>query len=243
MPPVGLLDKPVTGLDETTGTTHATHTTEDGVTSYIEGRLASYVEDMWKVIGTDEYGSAVKIAPLGSVPPAPVKISGILNTPAMSLADSFYGGVLSPGFTADYLAASRMYAEPPVRRSSPAELAGRARAAADLIEERGWCQGRLRDLAGQFCAMGALQATGASNWDLEEFNGHAIRFLADRGDRRPGFLGDGPGRWNTVVGWNDAPDRTAAEVTGMLRAVASALEAQAQLSRDPMVRRMPAMAF
>lgn len=238
----GLLDEAITALDDA------------AVTFAKDSPSLNELDAMWTMVGTvgtDSYGSALMIAPVASVPPAPpipvkttgMKITGILNTPAVSLGSSFYSGPISPDFTADYLAAARMYAEPPPRRSSPVQLAGMARAAADLIEERGWCQGRLRDLAGQHCAMGALQAAGASNWDLEEFNGHAIRFLADRGDRRRAYWADISGPWNSVVSWNDAPDRTAAQVTGMLRAVASALEAQALPSWDPMVRRAPAMAF
>jgi hypothetical protein len=221
MAPVGLLDKPVTGLDESTGTTC------DGAT------LASYVEDMWKLVGADQYGCAVKTAPVGSVPPAPVKMTGILNTAMVPWYESVYSGMLS----ADTLLMSQMYAQPRGPRSSPVQLAGLARAAADLIEKHGWCQGRLKDFEGRYCALGALQAAGASEDDLREFNAHAIRWLDERE-----YGGSSIAGYPSVMRWNDAPGRTAAEVTGMLRSAAAALKAtQALPGRD--IHRMPVLAY
>lgn len=194
----GLLDKPVTQPAEP-------------VAVKATPSISFDVNNLWELIASgDSYCTAVKVAPPASVPPAPSLQSSWVDYMLHGDAyiQNFYPGEV------------RAYAPPP--RSTPAQLAGLARAAAALIETRGWCQGRLRDLAGSFCTMGALRAAGASDWDMEAFNAHAVRFLAGRGDHRVTLGATSP--WQSVVSWNDAPERTAAEAASLLRAVAAELD-------------------
>jgi hypothetical protein len=92
---------------------------------------------------------------------------------------------------------------------TPAEVLEKA---ADVIDERGHCKGKLIDSSGRVCITGAI---------CFAINGYA-------GGRPVGgitqYLHAVIGR--DVISWNDAPERTAAEVTSTMRAVAAVLRAQ-----------------
>lgn len=70
-------------------------------------------------------------------------------------------------------------------------------AAADVINQRGWCQGELKDKNGAVCAMGAI--CSVAQWQSREaLDAHRL-LIAEIG-------------CGTIVGWNDAPERTAEDV-------------------------------
>lgn len=75
--------------------------------------------------------------------------------------------------------------------------------AAELIRERGHCKGRLEDNLGRVCAIGAI--VRASNYD--DIGCYAHTHLAT-------FL------HSSVGEWNDAEERTAAEVIAALEGAA-----------------------
>ena len=76
--------------------------------------------------------------------------------------------------------------------------------AADLIEDRGWCQRALEDDMGRYCAIGAiLQVPGTT----DERSVAATRLMKSICER-------------DVAVWNNAPGRTKEEVVAKLRAVA-----------------------
>jgi len=83
--------------------------------------------------------------------------------------------------------------------------------AADVIVERGWCQGQFRNSAGQVCALAAVHTAARTTpftWVADEALG-IIR-------KRVGM---------SVAYWNDAPERTADEVITALRECAASLRA------------------
>lgn len=83
--------------------------------------------------------------------------------------------------------------------------------AAELIEERGWCQRQQEDAKGRLCILGALHyAEGGS--PMTPFG--AVAYNARN------RLMDVLGIWMLGRDWNDKPGRTAAEVIAKLRAVA-----------------------
>ncbi|AFU87824.1 hypothetical protein CcrKarma_gp307 [Caulobacter virus Karma] len=99
--------------------------------------------------------------------------------------------------------------------------------AAVLLEERGWGQGndtiRTADQGGAMCLNLALGA--APSEDLETFRAAQYALINHLGlevvteyDRFAGLMREMPGV--TLVNWNDAPGRTAREVTDALRATA-----------------------
>lgn len=65
--------------------------------------------------------------------------------------------------------------------------------AADIIRERGWCQNTLEDDDGHVCAVNAIILAGG-------LGSGASGLVRD-------FVGAG-----SLVGWNNAPERTAEEV-------------------------------
>jgi len=75
--------------------------------------------------------------------------------------------------------------------------------AAEILEERGWCQGHYRH-GGAFCAMGAIKEAAPLN--SEAMN--ALDALSRRVEPH-------------VAAWNDHPSRTASEVIAKLREVAA----------------------
>ena len=81
--------------------------------------------------------------------------------------------------------------------------------AADLIEERGWCQNTYTSPKGRLCILGALKTA------------QGVEFV---GESNPTVL-QASKRFGAVVGgrtyqWNDVPGRTKEEVVAKLRAVA-----------------------
>lgn len=101
----------------------------------------------------------------------------------------------------------------PARTKTVADV---LRHAALLIEERGWKQDDLGDQTGPYCAWGGIAvASGALDLRMDmrsnAIEEEALRFFQM-------YLGE------SVPGFNDAPGRTAAEVTAALRAAADAAE-------------------
>lgn len=92
--------------------------------------------------------------------------------------------------------------------------------AADLLEEFGWCQGKLGGKAdGEMCLMGALMEAG---------NDLGTAYTIDRTQPRLVAVGVpcGPGSGGETgiaaqAEWNDAPERTKTEVVGKLREAAA----------------------
>ncbi|SRR5258706_12465283 len=76
--------------------------------------------------------------------------------------------------------------------------------AIEVIEQRGWCQGRLMDNQGKLCIVGAIQMTNAPY----NTKNYALRLL----HRTLGLAGH----------WNDAPERTKGEVIAKLKEIAYA---------------------
>src|SRR5581483_4767239 len=74
--------------------------------------------------------------------------------------------------------------------------------AADYIDKRGWCQNRLHD-GEKVCAVGALIAVSP---DLKVVNTAHEKLIEQVGE--------------PITLWNDAPNRTATEVTAVMRACA-----------------------
>ncbi len=70
--------------------------------------------------------------------------------------------------------------------------------AANLIEEKGWCQGALRTQGGAHCVLGALIEASPS-FDLKPLQA---------------LIGD------SVAIWNDKPERTKEEIIAALRKAA-----------------------
>lgn len=77
--------------------------------------------------------------------------------------------------------------------------------AAEVIAERGWCQGRYLDSSGAVCIEGSLRRAAQPSHD------HLFEacLAVDRNVGRD------------IVAWNDAPGRTAEEVIAKLREVAA----------------------
>ena len=108
-----------------------------------------------------------------------------------------------------------------------AQVAADLRAAAEILRREGWTQGKNIDDEGCRCILGALAcvATGGKtsqdNWELGP---NRERFAELRAAVHDVLIYDMPP--GGVVGWNDAPGRTAREVIAALEAAADAAEAQ-----------------
>lgn len=77
--------------------------------------------------------------------------------------------------------------------------------AADYIDEHGWCQGDSGDASGRVCLVGALEMTINDR-----------RRLKSAADALRHSIG-----CSRLSRWNDAPERTQAEVVAALRAAAA----------------------
>jgi len=93
-----------------------------------------------------------------------------------------------------------------------AQVAADLRAAVDVLERDGWTQGGLSE-DGRLCAIEAIwracgQSGGERSQNAVEQLRTAIPFQ------------------RSIIGWNDTPGRTAAEVIAALRAAADAAEAE-----------------
>lgn len=96
--------------------------------------------------------------------------------------------------------------------------------AADVIDERGWCQGEAWAPGGQVCAHGAIwEALGIDriDYDQGELTTGARPVFGAACDAIRRHIG--PGR--SVTGWNDEPGRTKDDVTAALRAAAKVVTA------------------
>lgn len=83
------------------------------------------------------------------------------------------------------------------------------RDAAQLLEQHGWCQRQSRTGGGALDVAGAIAAAAGGAWRTERRAHHALEVWLI---------------WHTnaasVAQWNDAPERTKAEVLAALRAAA-----------------------
>lgn len=82
--------------------------------------------------------------------------------------------------------------------------------AADLIEQRGWCQNSLQDFKGRMCSIGAIQMA-ESNAKMTtqaavKLSNYIQKMNIDR--------------WGLVANWNDAKGRSKEEVVATIRAAA-----------------------
>ncbi|AEV52024.1 hypothetical protein [Rhodococcus phage REQ1] len=105
------------------------------------------------------------------------------------------------------------------------------REAADLIETKGWARFLFASTHGEHCALGAIrEAADGSIFETDKSRAATARLaqtLRDRGvegdpERDYSWLGDSAYReesenFDLVTDWNDADDRTAAEVIQALR--------------------------
>lgn len=58
------------------------------------------------------------------------------------------------------------------RKYRPSELAVKIDQAADLLEESGWCRGKLKNASGHHCVVGAVYAVCGVNIALTEWNNY-----------------------------------------------------------------------
>jgi hypothetical protein len=96
--------------------------------------------------------------------------------------------------------------------------------AAEILEQKGWCQEEYEDLTGRLCFVGALRwamfgtaglpSLGLSN---QEWEPHRLVLV-----HAEAVLGEDP------TGWNDVPWRTAAEVIDTMKVIAKDLRNKAQ---------------
>ncbi len=84
--------------------------------------------------------------------------------------------------------------------------------AADLIDRIGWCQHTECDDEGRVCAAEALMRVAYATHDMANTYSFAMSRLSY-------FVTSGRHSL-AIIAWNDAEDRTAAEVTGAMRACA-----------------------
>lgn len=84
-------------------------------------------------------------------------------------------------------------------------------AAADLIAFEGFVQNRLYDdRTGAHCVIGAINQYHTLSWSTTDDNWCLNKLC--------GYLGLSD--WNSIVSWNNAPERTQAEVVAALRGAA-----------------------
>jgi hypothetical protein len=95
-------------------------------------------------------------------------------------------------------------------------------AAADVIERDGHTKGKMRDARGRYCAAGALEQVGAESGAYDALE-RAFSALAAAVTGAPAGRHVSP---SVIPVWNDKPERTAAEVIAMLRAVAATEKAR-----------------
>ena len=74
---------------------------------------------------------------------------------------------------------------------------------ADVIRERGWCQGQMFNRAGNVCIIGAINVA----WDTDLISAWTVMERLNR-------------YTNGITRWNDAPGRTVDEVLALIEAVA-----------------------
>ena len=96
--------------------------------------------------------------------------------------------------------------EAPVTGKTPEPWRDALLKAAEIIEQRGWCQGLLESSSGQVCALGAM--------DMLE---HSMEFDWMRSLMALEIeIGSA-----SIADWNDNPSRTQAEVLAAFRAAAN----------------------
>ena len=80
--------------------------------------------------------------------------------------------------------------------------------AANLLEERGWCQDEFQNKQGQMCMLGAMRV---ALWDKVIYPAHPAYGLACDATGMNGMK---------IAEWNDTPGRTQQEVISKLREAA-----------------------
>jgi hypothetical protein len=94
--------------------------------------------------------------------------------------------------------------------TEPFSTSEHLRRAAQLLIDKGWCQGDgHRPSTGQYCTLGAIAATAVTGPDRSSAAA-ALR----------AFLFVETGHHLSIVDWNDKPGRTADEVIGTLQSCA-----------------------
>jgi hypothetical protein len=91
--------------------------------------------------------------------------------------------------------------------------------AAEIVEQRGWCQRSFENLDGQVCALGAINLAhhDCSGWGSRVFSGADLAVNA--ACRASQYVGRGIGYF-TLANWNDTNGRTKEEVIAALRGAA-----------------------
>lgn len=105
----------------------------------------------------------------------------------------------------------------PVPETRPVdEIGERLLKAAQIIRERGWCQGSLHLPSGEVCAVGAIEAACEDD-GLSDIQMEAQSRLTDHVYGQPAIRDD---KLVYVARWNDYPGRTAEEVIRALEMAA-----------------------
>lgn len=105
------------------------------------------------------------------------------------------------------------------------QVAADLRAAADVLERDGWTQGRLGTADGPKCAVGSIYFVATDCRDMGDES--YVKAETDRAEEAGRALSRQIGVPRDLVPeWNDAGNRTAAEVIAALRAAADRAEAQ-----------------
>jgi hypothetical protein len=102
--------------------------------------------------------------------------------------------------------------------------------AVDILEQGGWCQGVLHHPDGRHCALGAI-IRAASPWGFGySFLDDAVGVKAALAVIGSTLSPDGDrwqNHWRVIADWNNAPERTEAEVKDALRHAAMDLRNEA----------------
>lgn len=109
--------------------------------------------------------------------------------------------------------------------------------AIEVLKRRGWCQGKLENDAGQCCLLGALNhaiygnsearvevANSVADWEQGLVKYQVLSLVRQLGPPVDTDLV----YWSAAVSFNDHPDRTAAEVLGLLDRVKAKFESAGQ---------------
>jgi hypothetical protein len=79
------------------------------------------------------------------------------------------------------------------------------RRAAELLGERGWCQGEIEDGDGRMCAVGAIRRAASEVMHTRHSWSESVALNRLRGQVRTREM-------HSIPRWNDAPERTAEDV-------------------------------
>lgn len=101
--------------------------------------------------------------------------------------------------------------------------------AVEVLEQRGWCQGKLEATDGRVCAVGALRAAAWGDPYSRTFPGEEKVDVepVERALDAVNAVLSGPRARSMIVSFNDEPGRTAEEVIDLFRRVAKDLRNKA----------------